>query len=853
MPLSHKSNEKITKSKEPERDNSDVVWLRQSGADASQPDAEGDQSVWLNGGSDIGSLFSFIHEEHLQEAQEFRRKGYNSQVPEVDPMLVTHLLEAVSAAESCLCVQTNIQGPLGSLWLLEQIRQIKRYAVKLSVDRMQGWVSHEVASINTGKAGDNSLGSRSAAQSLTRRLESTLQTLIRVVHTLRSIDDYSTPEKRRDMLVTELTDAFSSSDEKTVLKAMERMTADAADNGAWSSLIEVRAASHEIQLGWMIKTVRHEAEKANKKARELLGEPQAFFSDLAAYLQRLSSDLAKAPINVNQSTSPQGMQKLNDEAAASLSESDSLPQKMKDEFAKANLKFNIALSGMKELVLRAGRVIKHRHATETRSKDPEEVIADSIIRSILWQWQQSAIKIQYASRMLLSKVEELQKIEEIFSPDSLAHDSGNEQGGDELSASHLDGASMDAQVRQWVFDNLQQEDPENQRKTKLAVLQKLLGGDIANAHKLVARWGKAEGWIQNRLKQQQSAVLDMAVKRRPIIAPSLTAVDKLLPDIAKGLSESITALDKALNLLITRTPTCNFSEAEKQINFAHLQAKKVKEKISAESVRITERPLDEYSRSSRLAKHWANLAKEQNVKSYPRLSADQVFSSLKTEGLLEGVISTGDPEGYLFATRLAEEIENIRNDEFRLPMSPEEYTALEKNIIEYIVKWGQGRIARGGVSIAIELSFEQAFDTITFKLYSLIGLPCKILNASIKIPYQVNKVNNYTMPGQDKPYKAIYGLLGKKLKQLGFDLIMVPVPGVIKLAAGIGVTTGAGLYNLSRDGEGNTFIAVYERVAEGKKSRKIEMKSPQEMGVAALLEAGSMSCSKGMECIEINY
>lgn len=44
-----------------------------------------------------------------------------------------------------------------------------------------------------------------------------MQTLIRVVHTLRAMGDYSTPEKRHDMLIAELTGAFFSTDKSTVI------------------------------------------------------------------------------------------------------------------------------------------------------------------------------------------------------------------------------------------------------------------------------------------------------------------------------------------------------------------------------------------------------------------------------------------------------------------------------------------------------------------------------------------------------------------------------------------------------------------------------------------------------------
>lgn len=825
-------------------------WIGQDEADTSPPDL----SVRQRAGSDNGSLFSFIREAHLQEAQEFRRKGYNSQVPEVDPRLVTQLREALAAAKSRLCLQAHVRGPLGSLWLQQQMGQIEHFTGRFSGGRMQGWVNHELASKSRGQSGDNSLGSRRMAQSLVRRLESTLQTLIRVIHILRAIDSYSTPEKRRDLLVAELTGAFFSSDDNTVMQALGRMTAEVAGNAAWSSLMQARAAAWEAErpttIRAMIETTRHEAEKANKKARELRGASQALFRDIAAYLQSLSGDFAKASINASQSTSPWIMPHVNDDdIAMPLSRSSPLSLRFKMDLAKKKEQGQVVLSVAKRYAYRSARIIRHGHTTKTPSKEPEHVIADSIIRSILWQWQQLAIKIQYASAALLSKVDELQKIEGMFLSDAVAHDRGNEQEGSDVSVSQPCEEDMDAQVRQWVNDRLEQEKPENQRAEKLAVLSQLLDIDIDHAQTILTRLGNTTESIQKVLERQWLDVNDMVEERFSVdVAHFLWAtvdemVVKFMPDLAKDLAAAAEELNNAL--LAAGNSARNFSEARTQADKAQLLATKVKESISAESARLTERPLDEHSRGSRLAKHWANLAKEQSLSNYPPLDAEQVFSSLKKQGLLAGTLSTGDPGGYLFATRLAGELENARNDELRLPMSPEQYAALEKGLVEYIVKWGQRRISRGLTRIVIELSFEQVLDTVTFNVSNLFRMPYKIIKASIKVPYNVNKVNNYTMPGHDKPYKAIYGLLGKKLKQLGFNLMTAPVPGVVKLVAGTEVSAGVILHNKHVESKENTISAVYQRVAEGNGSEKIKMDSLGGMIRDSVVDSAITAAFKG--------
>jgi hypothetical protein len=668
------------------------------------------------------------------------------------------------------------------------------------------------------------------------------------------MDDYSTPEKRHDMLVAELTGAFSSSDKSTIIQALGSLTAETSGHAAWVSLMQVRAAAWEAgkwsSVNAMIAATRHEAEKASTKARQLQGEPQKFFSDVAACLQRLSGDLAKASIHAGLSSTSPAIPQVNiNEAAASLSRSNSLPQRIKAGFDKKKLQAQTAVAGMKVHAHRLVRITQHGHLTGTPAKSPEHVVADSIIRSILWQWQQPAIKIQYASAALLSKVDELKKIEGILASYYAADGRGGEQERRNTPVSPSGEEDLVARVREWVSDSLEQENPENQGAVKVATLERLLGGDIDYAQSLLARLGSTTDSIQKALERQWMSVNDMLEPRLPAdIARSLQEkVDHLLykfmPDMARALAAAAQALNDAT--FAAGQSARNFSEARVQAGKAQLLATKVKESLSAESARLTERPLDEHSRGARLAKHWANLATAQNENNYPTPDAQQVLASLKEQGLLAGTLSTGDPAGYLFATRLAGELENARNNELRLPMSPEQYAALEKGLVEYIVKWGQKRIPRGVTRIVIELSFEQALNAVSFNVSGLLRLPYKVLKASIKIPYNANKVNNYTMPGHDKPYKAIYGLLGKKLKQLGFNLLTAPVPGVIKLAAGAGLTAGATLHNIYVGRSNNTFSAVYQHVAEGKESEKIKMGSVGGMVFDSVLDTVTTAAFKG--------
>ncbi len=833
MPYYSGSKEKEIHAKGSKQDNANQEFHRvsQDGAEAPSPDER------LLAGSGYERLFAFIREAQLEEAQEFRLKGYNSQVPEVDGRLLTQLRNDLAAAKSRLCVQVSVGGPLGSLWLREQIGNIERLTSKLSDNVIKRWVEHELPRKSDGEATEAALGSRRTAQSLARRLEATLQTLIRVVRALRAMDDYSTQEKRHDMLVAELTGAFSSYDKSRVIQALGSLTSETSGHAACVSLMQVRAAEWEAgklsSVNAMTAALRHEAEKANKKARQLQGDPQTFFSHVAAYLQSLSSDLVKASILAGLRTSSSATPQVNnDEAVASFSRSNSLSQRIKTGFDKKKLQAQTAVAGMKVLAHRLVRIALYGHSTGTPTKAPEHVVADSVIRSILWQWQQPAIKIQYASAALLSKVDELKKIEGVLAAYSAA-----------------DGRESEQERRNTPISPSGEE--ENQRAVKVATLNRLLDGDIDHAQSLLARLGSTTDSIQKALERQWMSVNDMLEPRLPVdIARSLWAkidplVEKFMPDLARELTTVAQALNDAA--LAAGNSARNFSEAKVQAVKAQLLATKVKERLSAESARLTERPLDEHSRGARLAKHWANLAFVQSEGNYPPPDAQQVLASLKEQGLLAGTLSTGDPAGYLFATRLAGELENARNDELRLPMSPEQYAALEKGIVEYIVKWGQKRISRGVTRIVIELSFEQALNAVSFNVSSLFLLPYKVLKATIKIPYNVNKINHYTMPGHDKPYKAIYGLLGKKFKQLGFNLLTAPVPSAIKLAAGAGLTAGAALQNVYVGRSEDTFSAVYQHVAEGKQSEKIKMGSVVGMIFDSVLDTATTAAFKGVQ------
>jgi hypothetical protein len=161
MPYSSESKEKKTDSIVTERDDKGQAhqWVSQGGAGASPSYEWGDLLARV--GND--RLFAYICEAHLQEAQEFRLKGYNSQVPEVDAGLLTQLRDVLAAAKSRLFLQASVREPLGSLWLQDQIGKIELLTGKLSDDIIKSWVEHEVPGKSGGEVAETALGSRRMA------------------------------------------------------------------------------------------------------------------------------------------------------------------------------------------------------------------------------------------------------------------------------------------------------------------------------------------------------------------------------------------------------------------------------------------------------------------------------------------------------------------------------------------------------------------------------------------------------------------------------------------------------------------------------------------------------------------
>lgn len=793
----------------------------------------------------VETFFSFIAQEHLKEAQEFREKGHNSQIPEVDPDLLPELEDVVATIKSRIYIYAKRED---QLWLLTQIEQLERFISVLSGGTLQDWVTNSMC-IHSREGRADKLEGRATAQSQVRRLELTLQALLRTAKALGAVVDYSTAENLKraveEELFTEATNAIASNDEQAVAQALERMKADIDGNSPWSVLVSGRVASKEADKAVFFETLitatRRAAAKANKNARELSDSAQTFFSEVAAYLQSFSGVLSK----LNGKVSKSSKEGVLDSSAVPKTKQVGEGKSEKGTLRKwVGKKFE---EGTSRAAIIKTMALRQLDRGERRSKTPEAVMVDSIIRSILWQCQQPAIKIQSASEAILLKAKELKKIAGILDVHGTNHEA--------MASDHQNDADLDAQVIGWVQAYNEQERPENKTSAKLVVLGQLFDSDIASARKIVRRFSRNQNSVSDaaqNIKDEINHQFSNAIKK--MINEQFDAsshfeyigleMSKFLPEITDGLAQSVVELNNVI-ISAERQPP-DFSDIKCWAKRASLSSTKVKEKISTQSASLTGKPLDDNSRGALLAKYWASLAQERGSKSWPMPDAGIMLAGLREHGLLKGTVSSGDPNGYLLATRLAGEVENANNDELKLPMSADEYAALEKSLVEFIVRWGQRRTTRGTTRLVVELGFEQAIDTAMFSLSNVIRMPYKVLKASIMIPYKVNKARNYILPGQDKPYKAIRNLLVKKLSQLGLKLITTPVPGVMKYAVGGGLTVGAMAYNRHVKSSENTVDAIYDRLVKGAKSRVIKMDSKTSMLFDVPLDAMFMVPYKGI-------
>lgn len=895
MPYFHERKEATTHVNNNHRSNAHPASQARSMQDAAAPFP----GAWSSPSED---LFVYLHITHLTEAQEFRRKGYNTKMPEVDPVLVEQLREAIADARESEAAPAAWAGVSDASWSRVQLDTLDNFTRRLSDDTLRRWVNHELGVIHGDKK--YALTNRAAAHWLAERLESTLRTLKNVVDVLFPAGDdavildseiaqliralLSEAEKDRKIasalsgtmpsFFSELAEYFATlgaqlslapgqdhcrlftTDPESVRHLRDAVTNASLNHGIstegpfdapWTreklkeiegfadSLSEQnvqRWVSHEKAIkkediyrslimplnsvvqtltdvtdellspgrmqnfssfGVLLKIVKDQAEKTWKLAGKQQGSSADFFREVSLFLKKLHKEMND--VSVIQSFSDlDWLDKKGSQVAILLTRGRTLTASLYGMLLDLVPPLNPSLAS-------------------------ELLAAKSIVRSILWSWQQTAIKTRNASHALYSKTDALHAIKDRVLPVSALH---GEENKHDYRAAKFQQRTPEGAVPSSLGD-------------KMVVLNLLLNSDITRARNLLKRMGETKEGITNKLTHQRYDVLKIAHEHLSCAAPFLKILNILLHSVATELAAAGSALNKAILAVDNCEP--NYRQAKASSEEALLLATRTEKRLSAAAASMTGRSLDDNARGARLARHWAQVSLENTPQDWVPPDAAQVLALLKKYHLTDDVLSVGDPKGYLFATRLAAEFENARNGELRTPMNPEQYTALEKGLVEYLVKWGQQRTSSGSARLAITLSFDAL--GLLIGLSALTGLTLRTVKDVITIPYSVHQLKKFIMPGEDIPFRAINTLLDKKLKQLGFKLAMTPLPGALKFIAGSAITAGVGLYN--RELKEKTFEAVYERVTEGKASKQIKMASAGRMLTDSVLSGATTAGFKG--------
>ncbi|WP_258106060.1 putative adhesin [Vibrio jasicida] len=472
-----------------------------------------------------------------------------------------------------------------------------------------------------------------------------------------------------------------------------------------------------------------------------------------------------------------------------------------------------------------------------REQDTQR-LSDSIVRSVLWQLQQPAADLQQAAQPLLTTSKALSdfNMEEGMLPVEFSSEPSS------------------------LFELLQRkhrlESPENKAAMKKKTLDELLIKNVTQLSQAIETFETHErkdspqdvkAAFRQKFDHDAKALVDALVsplelrpeERQAIKLRCDAVLSPLLPRLSESLFDCLATLENAVTE--GQSPSRLMNKVKESVERGVLHCALMKARLAERSAHETGRDLDEMSRGARLAKHWAMILVEKMVAGQALPSPGEVLVLLRRYGLNDQVHSAGDPEGALMATRLSKELARAQAGTLLPPMTPERYAAHEKDWLEFMVTWGQRRFTRGFA----EHIFESALSvptTFTFNIFSpLYRLPL----ASLRIPYKVYKTKSLTMPGSDKPYKAIDTMVKKRMQQLGFHMLTSPMPTVMKTALG-GVLAGAGyVYNKHVSGKEQTLDGIYEQVVNGKQSHQLRMDG---LGALALRSVTALS-SSGFEVL----
>lgn len=775
-------------------------------------------------------FFSMIHEKYLQQAQKFRSDGYNQVVPEIDQALLTQLQDVVNHLR-CGVFAAPATPPA---WQIKQFEQLEKLVVRLKTCAI--WylsASKQPARPMT------ELEKRSSekAHSRVRWVEDILNTLISVAQALNisataesnALDNGR--EVAQNALMSEFEDSFAHYDDVERRAALKLVM----EFQPWEQLVAHRAAmafrERNAILIQVAQAARDKAREVNKPAwqvkRQNQSEMYRVSVDVVSFLNSFSLELKNSLPPEQVSMAELDMRRVN-----------KAEKPEKDDLSVINKSASYVWKVVSGVDVLWSRLIQRRetsiHAISRRTTS-ELITEDSAIRSVLWLWQQPASDLQRAGSGLKFVAAEMKKIGTALAATSDVHDTtvtGTHNGADPVEPwEHQLNIHM--QAGQWMKDKSDQMTHEGQKKSRLQVLKKLLKGNVESVLDAVTRAGAMREGAEKRLRRDLESVRRMAGNN--ISAMMADVLLESIPDVADALASVAETLKKAADAAGGDRP--DYCRAEEKAERGIWKATRYIEKLSTGAASVTGRPLDGLSRGSRLALHWASLAKKHYCNDMPQHDAAEVLALLEKHGLLQGTRSSSDPRGYLLATRLAAGLEAERDNRLNLPMTPAQYTALEKEISEFIVKWGQDQVTKDTPRLVVNIVFEGALMTLSLGTAILVETVWQVAKAAVKIPLKMHKVHRHTMPGQARDYDAVLGMLNKKLNQLGFKLLMTPVPKEGKLAFGGAVTAFAAKYNWRAGAGKDAVTAVYENVKKGEKSQKFKLRSPGEM-VSNLIAGG---------------
>ncbi|MDE1264422.1 hypothetical protein [Vibrio aestuarianus] len=779
----------------------------------------------------IDKAFAHLIGKHHQDAQEFMRKGHNSKVPTLSDVIFEDF--SVSTKR---CQEIGIDSAL--------LCQLLNLQQSLSKDNVRRWLKNQITTTSSGK-----LGSRSASQSLTRRIESVITTLI-------GIADYLVLKKQNVNLtaqVTELlidefieeyaqknnTDIYAAknqiveqlkvlnTEEATEWEALNKITADFIESGVHAQLKKIldNAENELIKLSKKLEqlcstsTRYHFISPMQLEVQDTLMQVkvclQLFIEENKVFVAKQS--VAQSPL-YRQKTEHQQSEKLKlaeGRGSAREPHAASLPplKKRIQHWAKVEQqKLLVFKTKLFEPVSKNADLDAKLSHTGTN----KEAAIFSIYRCVYWLYQQPLTILQRAAQSLAITAQELETIKHELNDPSLKifkdSDPNRNDGQWSIGAAIKDKAEMMS--------------PAGQRRKKLTTLIQLhaknmlvLKDAIANTTKELLQLDKAIAPMLKNFK----ASLSSHQYDQPKLQQSL---ERLIAVQLGELRNSLkTCLEEATKAVTKNSDSDNYRYVAYKAETVALMALVLKETLSNNSISTTGKGLDDLSLGSRLAKYWAKLLDGQlkiatgEINNLGSLSPVKVHQLLKKHDLIIGITTKGDPEGFLFATRIAQELENIKQGNFVPPMSPAEFVKLEKSVLEFMVNWGQRRFARG----LPELAFELATDVASGMVFNVFTPLYRIPIAVFCIPFKLHQLNTHIMPSEDLPNKAIVTMLQKRLINLGFNMVMSPLPSVVKTALGGAVAVSGHAFNVAQSQKEGAVDSIYGRLVEGNKSQKLRI------------------------------